>query len=44
MDKYSIVKEYTGHNSFIFGIEKIKIYEQDEYIITYDYNSIKLWG
>lgn len=43
MDNYSIVNEYSGHNNFIFGIEKIKIPEKGEYIISYDNASIKIW-
>ena len=42
-DKKSIIKNYQGHNSPIIGIEKIKTCEKDEYIITYDYDEIKMW-
>ena len=43
MDKYSVINEYSGHNDKIFGIEKIKIPEKGEYIISYDNTSIKIW-
>ena len=43
IDKKSFIKNYQGHNSPIIGIEKIKTSEKDEYIITYDYDEIKVW-
>ena len=44
MDNYSIVKDFSsGHNNYIFGIEKIKIPEKGEYLITYYDKSIKIW-
>ena len=42
-DNKSIIKNYNAHNNFIGGIEKIKINEKEEYIITYNANEIKLW-
>ena len=39
----SIINNYNAHNKPIAGIEKIKINEKEEYIITYDINEIKLW-
>ena len=42
-DNKSIIKNYNAHNNFIGGIEKIKINEKEEYIITYNNNEIKLW-
>ena len=42
-DNKSIVKNYSAHNNIIYGIEKIKIPEKGEYIITYDDTEIKLW-
>ena len=42
-DNKSIVKNYLAHNNDILGIEKIKIPEKGEYIITYDGTEIKLW-
>ena len=44
MDKYSIVKEYSGHNNIIYLIKKINIPEKGEYIISYDTESIKIWN
>ena len=43
MNNYSVNNEYSGHNNKIFGIEKIKISEKGEYIISYDSTSIKIW-
>ena len=43
MDNFIVSKTYSGHNNTIFGIEKIKIPEKGEFIITYDSNSIKIW-
>ena len=43
MNNYSVNNEYSGHNNEIFGIEKIKISEKGEYIISYDSTSIKIW-
>ena len=43
MDNFMVSKTYSGHNNTIFGIEKIKIPEKGEFIITYDSNSIKIW-
>ena len=42
-DNKSIVKIYSAHNNYILGIEKIKIPEKGEYIITYNDPDIKLW-
>ena len=42
-DNKSIVKNYSAHNNYIRGIEKIKIPEKGEYIITYNNTEIKLW-
>ena len=43
MENFTIVKIYSEHNDFIWGIEKIKIPEKGEFIISYDANSIKIW-
>ena len=43
VDNKSIVKNYSVHNNYVYGIEKIKIPEKGEYIITYDNTDIKLW-
>ena len=43
IDSYSIVKEYSGHNNNIYGMEKIKIPEKGEYLISYDSQGIKIW-
>ena len=43
IDSYSIVKEYSGHNNEIYGMEKIKIPEKGEYLISYDSQTIKIW-
>ena len=43
MDNFCVVNEYSGHNYDILGIEKIKIPEKGEYIISYDNTSIKIW-
>ena len=43
IDSYSVVKEYSGHNNGIYGIEKIKIPEKGEYLISYDSQTIKIW-
>ena len=42
-DNKSIINNYNAHNKVIAGIEKIKINEKEEYIITYSLNEIKLW-
>ena len=42
-DNKSIVKNYSAHNERIRGIEKIKISEKVEYIISYNDTEIKLW-
>ena len=42
MENYTIIKTFSEHNA-IFGIEKIKIPEKGEFIISYDSNSIKIW-
>ena len=42
-DNASTIKQYKEYNKAIYGIEKIKINENKEYIITYDENEIKLW-
>ena len=44
MDNYSVSNDYAGHNNTIYGIEKIKIPEKGELIISYDNNSIKIWN
>ena len=41
-DNKSIIKNYNAHNQVV-GIENIKINEKEEYIISYDFNEIKLW-
>jgi hypothetical protein len=52
MENYSVVKEYSPHedgcnkSDYIQGIEKIKIPEKGEFIITYadsDQGMIKIW-
>ena len=49
MEKESIVPKssffahFDGYEQDIKGIEKIKIPEKGEYIITYSYNCIKIW-
>ena len=47
MEKISVEKEYSAHNDGqeydINGIEKIKIPEKGELIITYSENIIKVW-
>ena len=44
-DNKSIVKNYQGHNdnNNVLGIEKFKTPKSGEFIITYDYNEIKVW-
>ena len=44
-DNKSIVKNYQGHNdnNKVYGIEKFKTPKSGEFIITYDYNEIKVW-
>ena len=42
-DSKSIVKEKSFHNSFIYGIEKIKVVDKGEYVITYSKSDVKLW-
>ena len=46
MEKYSVVKEYSEYfddeEYDIMGIEKIKIPEKGEFIITYSKYSIKI--
>ena len=41
-DNKSIIKNYNAHNNSVC-LEKIKINEKEEYIITYNNNEIKLW-
>ena len=41
--KFCILNEYTGYNDDILGIEKIKIPDKSEYIISYNNTSIKIW-
>ena len=41
-DNKSIIQNYNAHNQVV-GIEKVKINEKEEYIITYNTNEIKLW-
>ena len=41
-DNKSIIKNYNAHNN-VFCLEKIKINEKEENIITYNENEIKLW-
>ena len=50
MDSNSVVKtyseypeNYTGSKNDIQGIQKIKIPEKGEYMLTYAYNYIKIW-
>ena len=44
MDNYSIVKDFSSRHEWrIYGIEKIKIPEKGENLITYDGKSIKIW-
>ena len=43
MDKFSVVKEYSAHYDDINGIEKIKIPEKGEFIITYSKHCIRIW-
>ena len=47
MENYSVVKEYSAHYDGeeyeIKGIEKIKIPEKGEFIITYSKHCIKIW-
>ncbi len=43
MENFTIAKTYSEHNNYIWGIEKIKIPEKGEFIISYDENSIKIW-
>jgi WD40 repeat protein len=43
MENFTIAKTYSGHNNYIWGIEKIQIPEKGEFIISYDQNSIKIW-
>ena len=49
MEKYSVVKDYSVYEDDVEkydvnGIEKIKIPEKGEFIITYSYNGIfKIW-
>ena len=44
MDNYSVIKEYSGHNNDIYLLKKINIPENDEFIISYDSLSIKIWS
>ena len=39
----SIVKKYQAHNMFVYGIEKFKTENSQEFIITYNWNEIKVW-
>ena len=43
MENFTIVKTFSEHNNAIYGIEKIKIPEKGEFIISYGPNSIKIW-
>ena len=43
MENFTIAKTYSERNNYIYGIEKIKIPEKGEFIISYDANSIKIW-
>ena len=47
MENYSVIKEYSAHYDGqeydIYGIEKIKIPEKGELIITYSSYCIKIW-
>ena len=47
MENYSVIKEYSAHYDGqeydIYGIEKIKIPEKGEFIITYSSYCIKIW-
>ena len=42
-ERKSFYKNLRCHDNNILGIEKIKIKEKGEYIISYDYNDIKIW-
>ena len=39
----SIIKNFKWHNKSIYGIEKLKINDEEEIIISYDENEIILW-
>ena len=39
----SIVKKYQAHKDAVAGIEKFKTENYQEFIITYDWNEIKVW-
>ena len=43
VSKSSFVPHYDGNKENIKGVEKIKIPEKGEYIITYSENCIKIW-
>jgi len=43
LDNKSIIKNYKAHNEAVLGIKKIRTNDKKEYIITYDYNEIKVW-
>ena len=39
----SIVKKYQAHKFVVVGIEKFKTENSQEFIITYNWNEIKVW-
>ena len=43
VSKSSVVAHYDGKEEYILGIEKIKIPEKGEYIVTYSKYCIKIW-
>ena len=43
VSKSSVVAHYDGKEKYILGIEKIKIPEKGEYIVTYSQDCIKIW-
>ena len=40
----SIVKKYQAHKEYVLGIEKFKTENSQEFIITYNWNEIKVWN
>ena len=42
MDNYSVIKEYSEYNSWIYQISKIKVPEVGEYIICCEAENIKI--
>ena len=39
----SIVKKYQAHKEYVIGIERFKTENSQEFIITFNYNEIKVW-